>query len=472
MQIDEFKQYGHQLIDWIADYYEHIEEYPVKSRVQPGEILNSLPDEAPEQGENFDEIFKDFETQIMPGITHWQHPSFFAYFNANTSFPSVLGELLTSAIGAQGMIWETSPAAAELEEKVCEWIKIASGLPAGWSGVIQDTASTATLCALLMAREKMTNFAINKKGFDPGNRFTIYCSSEAHSSVEKGVKIAGFGSEQLRKIAVDSSQGMASDMLEEQIQKDKDDGFIPLCAIAAVGSTGTHAIDPVRAIGEICEKHDLFYHVDAAHAGNVALLPEFRWMIDGLELADTYVFNPHKWMFTNFDCSLFYTGDKASLIRTFEIMPEYLKTDSDKAVNNYRDWGIQLGRRFRALKLWFVLRSFGLNGIREKFREHISMAKYLSVELEKNGMFEILAPVPLNLVCFRYNPGGVDEAGLNELNSQLERSVNDTGEAFITHTKIDGKYTLRACIGQTNVEKRHVQALVELLRTQAQKIGQ
>ncbi len=471
MNTDEFKKYGHQLIDWIADYYEHIEEYPVKSKVQPGEIFKTLPDKAPESREDFDEILKDLDDKIMPGITHWQHPSFFAYFNANTSYPSILGELVTSAIGAQGMLWETSPAAAELEEKVCEWIKVASGLPSCWHGVIQDTASTATLCALLMARERKTNFNINKEGFDGAGRFTVYCSSEAHSSIEKDVKIAGLGSSRLRKIAVDSSQSMIPAKLEEQIEKDKEDGFTPLCVVAAVGTTGTHGIDPVRAIGEICKKHGLFLHVDAAHAGNAALLPEFQWLIDGLELADTYVFNPHKWMFTNFDCSLFYTSDKASLVRTFEIMPEYLKTDSDQSVNNYRDWGIQLGRRFRALKLWFVLRSYGLEGIREKFRQHIALAKYFSEEMVKDTNFEILAPVPLNLVCFRFNPGNVGEEKLNELNSQLERAVNETGKAFITHTKINGKYTLRACIGQTNVEKRHVRALIDLLREWALRIG-
>ena len=471
MQIDEFKKYGHQIVDWIADYYTHIEDYPVKSSVRPGEIFNTLPLRAPDKGEDFDKILKDFDVIIMPGMTHWQHPSFFAYFNANTSFPSILGELLTSAMGAQCMIWETSPAAAELEEKICEWIKKASGLPKDWHGVIQDTASTATLCALLMARERQSDFAINESGFDGEVRYTIYCSEEAHSSMEKGVKIAGFGSKQLRKITVDSRQAMIPEALNRQIEIDKEAGCTPLCVVAAVGTTGSHGVDPLRAIGEIAKRHQLFYHVDAAHAGNAALLPEYRWMMDGLEMADTYVFNPHKWMFTNFDCSLFYTVDKQTLIRTFEIMPEYLKTVSDASVNNYRDWGIQLGRRFRALKLWFVLRSFGLNGIREKFREHMALARFFADEIEKEPHFEVLAPVPLNLVCFRYNPGGFDIERLNELNSLLEKRVNDTGKAYITHTKLDGRYVLRACIGQTNVEKRHVVALIELLKEQSMEVG-
>ncbi len=469
MEIEEFRKNGYKLIDWIADYYSGIEKFPVKSQVNPREIYNSIPVEAPADSEDFDEILKDFDDKILKGITHWQQPSFFAYFNANTSFPSILGELLTSAIGAQCMIWDTSPAAAELEEKVCEWIKKASNLPGDWHGVIQDTASTATLCALLMARERHSNFMVNKSGFEAGARYIIYCSTEAHSSIEKDVKIAGFGSDQIRKIAVDDQFAMISQALDQQIQKDLAEDFIPLFVVSAVGTTGSHAIDPVSAIGEICRKHGLFHHVDAAHAGNAAILPEFRWMLDGLELADSYVFNPHKWMFTNFDCSLFYTNDKETLIKTFEILPEYLKTDSGKEVNNYRDWGIQLGRRFRALKLWFVLRSYGLEGIRAKFREHISLTQQFTQQLKDDGRFEILAPVPLNLVCFWFKPvGEVSLENVNELNEKLEHSINKTGKAYITHTKLNGKYTLRVCIGQTNVEKKHVDDLFKLLTEQVE----
>ncbi len=466
MEIEEFKKSGYQLIDWIADYYKNIEKYPVKSQVNPRDVYSSIPDMAPDDGESFETMLRDFEKNILPGITHWQHPSFFAYFNANTSFPSILGELLTSAIAAQCMIWDTSPAAAELEERVCEWMREACGLPENWQGVIQDTASTATLCALLMAREKHTDFAVNRHGLSDMSKFTIYCSTEAHSSVEKDVKIAGFGSENLIKIPVDDQQAMIVEMLEKQIELDKNAGLVPLCVIAAVGTTGTHAIDPVRSIGEICQKHEMFYHVDAAHAGNAAVLEECRWMLDGIELADTYVFNPHKWMFTNFDCSLFYTNDKTTLVRTFEIMPEYLKTENDLQVNNYRDWGIQLGRRFRALKLWFVLRSFGLEGIKKKFREHIRLAQLFAEEIKKDPDFELLAPAPLNLVCYRYHPDGLSEVQLNELNKKLEKQINDSGKAYITHTKIGDKYTLRACIGQTNVEKRHVDQLIELLQNE------
>ncbi len=470
MDIDAFKKHGHALIDWIADYYQNIESFPVKANVQPGEVFRNLPDSPPEAGTDFAQIMVDFNSVIMPGMTHWQHPSFFAYFNANTSFPSILGELLTSAIGAQCMIWETSPAAAELEEQVCNWLRDAAGLPVTWHGVIQDTASTATICALLMAREKFTDFEINRNGFYGRDKFTIYCSVEAHSSIEKAVKIAGFGSEQLRKIAVDEALAMIPEQLEAAIKTDRHHGYIPLCVIAAVGTTGTHAMDPLAAIGNICKTYNLFFHVDAAHAGNAAILPEYQSIIRGVEMADTYVFNPHKWMFTNFDCTLFYTADKGLLVRTFEILPEYLKTQNDHSVNNYRDWGIQLGRRFRALKLWMVIRSYGLDGIRAKFREHIALARYLEAALRTDKDFEIMAPVPLNLVCFRYNPGINSKDGLNEMNMKLEQEINAAGKAYISHTKIDGNYTLRACIGQTNVNKSHVEAFIQLLRNEAKKL--
>ncbi len=464
MENSEFRQYGHKLIDWIADYYQNIESLPVKSQVSPKEIYNALPKKPTETPEDFDEILLDFEQKIMPGITHWQHPSFFAYFNANTSFPSILGELLTSAIGAQCMIWETSPAAAELEELICDWIKGAFGLPANWYGVIQDTASTATLCALLMAREKHSNFMINKYGFHAGSKYIIYCSTEAHSSVEKGMKIAGYGSNQLRKIRVDEKFAMIPEVFERQIIDDLNEGLIPLCVISAVGTTSSHGIDPVRKISEIAIKYEMYHHVDAAHAGNATVLEECRWMIDGLELADSYVFNPHKWMFTNFDCSLFYVKQKEVLVRTFEILPEYLKTDRDSEVNNYRDWGIQLGRRFRALKLWFVLRSYGLEGIRAKFREHIELATYFEEQLKANGDFEIMAPRPLNLVCFRLHPtNSMGDQELDKLNKKVKESINTQGKAYLTHTTLHGKYTLRVSIGQTSVEKRHVDALLKML---------
>jgi aromatic-L-amino-acid decarboxylase len=322
-----------------------------------------------------------------------------------------------------------------------------------------------------MAREKHSNFMINKYGFHAGSKYIIYCSSETHSSIEKGMKIAGFGSNQLRKIRVDHKFAMIPEAFERQVIDDLNDGFIPLCVVSAVGTTSSHGIDPVRRISEIATKYEMFHHVDAAHAGNATVLEECRWMINGLEMADSYVFNPHKWMFTNFDCSLFFVREKDTLIRTFEILPEYLKTGHDSEVNNYRDWGVQLGRRFRALKLWFVLRTYGLEGIRAKLREHIELAKYFQEQICQHDNFEIIAPRPLNLVCFRYRPNGeADESKIEALNRQLKDAVNSGGEAYITHTLLHGKYTLRACIGQTNVEKRHVNRLLELLMSTAGKI--
>ena len=469
---EEFRKYAHEMVDWIANYFENIETYPVKANVHPREIYDALPDVPPEHPEPFSAIFQDFETQILKGITHWQHPGFFAYFNANTSYPSILGEMLTSALAAQCMIWDTSPAAAELEEKVMEWLKIMLGLPETWHGVIQDTASTATLCALLTAREKFSAFAINDHGFANSKPFRIYCSEEAHSSVEKAVKIAGFGRKNLIKIPVDEEYAMKVDALEHAILHDLEQDFQPLCVVGACGTTGSLALDPLKPIGAICQKYHLWFHVDAALAGNAAVLPEKRQIFDGVELADSYVSNPHKWMFTNFDCSAYFVKDKAALIKTFEILPEYLKTEHSSNTNNYRDWGIQLGRRFRALKLWFVIRSFGVEGIQEKFRLHIELAEYLASKLKTNRQIEILAPVHLNLVCFRIKPHHlVDEEKLTALNAAILERLNNSGKVYITHTKLNGKYTLRVSIGQTNVEKRHVDLLYELLMTEIEEFG-
>jgi aromatic-L-amino-acid/L-tryptophan decarboxylase len=461
--LEDFYVSGEEVLRWIEEYYRKIESLPVKSISAPREVYHRLPARAPEKAESLKEVMDDLDRLIMPGITHWQHPRFFAYFNANASFPSVLGELLTSAIGAQCMIWDTSPAAAELEERMMDWMKAAMQLPDGWHGVIQDTASTATLCALLTAREFKSDYRINESGFQNQPPMTVYCSAEAHSSIEKAVKIAGFGRCSLRKIAVDASYAMLPEALEQAIREDIGMGFRPVMAVAAAGTTGSLAMDPLAEIGAICRNYGLWYHIDAALAGNAAILPEFRSEFNGLEMADSYVFNPHKWMFTNFDCSLYFVRDAEALIRTFEIMPEYLKSTAVQ-VNNYRDWGIQLGRRFRALKLWFVLRLFGLEGIREKFRLHIRLAQHFRDRLLDNGSFEILAPLHFNLVCFRYRPAGDHpEERLDALNMSLLQAINASGRAYITHTRLGGKYTLRASIGQTNVEQRHVDELFDLL---------
>jgi aromatic-L-amino-acid decarboxylase len=468
MELNEFRKRGYEIVDWIGDYFEHIGDYPVKSGVAQGETIKKLPKGPPEQSESFDVIFKDFNEIIVPGITHWQHPSWFAYFNANTSYPSILAEMLTAAMGAQCMSWQTSPAASELEERVMEWTARLIGLPGQWDGVIQETASAATLCSLLSAREKYTGYSVNRSGLYDMKKFTVYCSTEAHSSIEKAVKIIGLGKDNLRKIDVDDVFAMVPEKLEQAIKQDKDQGFAPLAVVAAFGTTGSTAIDPLEPIGGICKRHNVWLHVDAAYAGTALVLPEMRHLAKGIDKADTFVFNPHKWMFTNFDCSAYFVRDKEALIRSFEILPEYLKTREGSRVNNYRDWGIQLGRRFRALKLWFVIRSFGAAGIREKVSSHHRWARELAAEIERSDNFEMLAPVPFATLCFRFKPAGVDDQEtLNRLNQQLMETLNDSGKMYLTHTKLNGVYTLRLVIGQTNQEKRHIEQAWERIKNTA-----
>ncbi len=472
MKHDEFRKHAHEMVDWMADYLANVRDYPVKAQTKPGDIIAQLPDTAPVHGESIEAIFADFEKIIIPGMTHWQHPEFFAYFPANSSPPSLLAEMLTSTLGAQCMSWQTSPAAAELEERVMSWLGKIIGLPSNFTGVIQDTASTATLCAVLTAREKVTGFAVNDRGFDSGNKYALYCSTETHSSIEKAVKIAGFGKNSLRKVPVDKSYAMSPSTLEDAIKSDIAAGVKPVIVTATIGTTGSTATDPMRAIAEICKRYRIWLHVDAAFAGTALLLPEMRWMSDGIELADSFVFNPHKWMFTNFDCSAYFVKDAEALVRTFEILPEYLKTAEGDRVNNYRDWGIQLGRRFRALKLWFVIRSYGVEGLQAMVRNHLKLAGELKKKIESTVDFELLAPVPLNLICFRYHPNGIDDTSqLNKLNETLLETVNATGKIYITHTKLNGAYTLRMVIAQTQVTQHDVEAAWELILSTARTLS-
>ncbi len=471
MNLDEFRKHGHELIDWMADYFEHIEKLPVRSKVSPGQIIDQLPQAAPEESEDFDAIMKDFDNIILPGMTHWQHPGWHAYFTANNSYPSILAEMLTATLGAQCMSWITSPAATELEERVMQWLRDMCGLPKDFSGVIQDTASTATLVALLTAREKFSDYKINSDGFYGRGVFTIYCSTEAHSSIERAVKIAGLGKENLRKIAVDENFALIPEALEAAILDDQNHGFTPLAVVAAIGTTGSTAVDPLEEIGRICAEQKLWLHVDAAWAGTAMLLPEMRYMIKGIERVDSYVFNPHKWMFTNFDASAYFVKDKEALIRTFEILPEYLKTKEGTAVNNYRDWGIQLGRRFRALKLWFVIRNYGVKGLKETVRKHLDWGTEFARWIVDDFNFELLAPAPLATVCFRLKPDGMDEDALNDLNKKLLEKINDSENVFLTHTTLNGKYTIRFVVGQTHTEKRHIEAAWEIIKDAARQSG-
>ncbi len=462
MDKESFRRFGYQFVDWVADYFDNIEQLPVKSPVKPGDIRQRLPEKPPVKGESMDRIFRDFKEIILPGMTHWQHPSWFAYFPANNSLPSILAELLTAAMGAQCMVWQTSPAAAELEEVVLEWLRQMLGLPEGMAGVIQDTASTATLVALLSARERATGFEANLKGIQ--KPLAVYASDQTHSSIEKGVKMAGYGWENLRFIPTDENFALIPEKLEEAIIQDKNSGFLPTCVVGTVGTTSSTAVDPLKPIGEICQRHEVWFHVDAAFSGTASLLPEKKWMLDGVENVDSFVFNPHKWMLTNFDCSAYFVRDPGTLIRTFEIHPEYLKTGVDAQVKNFRDWGIQLGRRFRALKLWFVIRSYGVEGLQKMVREHIRLAEMFKNWIEEHEHFELMAPVTVSLVCFRLNDGRSDEQ-LNELNRALLERLNATGKLLLTQTTLKGKYVLRLSIAARLTQERHVRDAWELIKS-------
>ncbi len=456
MTSEEFRRYGRAVVDWIADYYERIESFPVLSQAQPGQIRASLPAQPPRRGEDFETMLQDVAELILPGVTHWQSPNFFAFFPANASGPAILGELLSAGLGVQGMLWATSPACTELETHVLDWLVDMLDLPAKFKsdsaggGVIQDTASSASLCALLAGRERATSYASNERGCD--GHLVAYASTQTHSSVEKAAKIAGLGRQNLRAIEVDEQFAMKPGALARQIQSDRAAGLTPCFVCATVGTTSSNAIDPVAEIGHICRQEDLWLHVDAAMSGTAALCPEFRHIHVGLELADSYCFNPHKWMFTNFDCDCFYVADRAALIQTLSILPEYLRNKATEsgAVIDYRDWHIQLGRRFRALKLWFVIRHYGVEGLRHHVRRHVELAQNFASWVQQADRFELAAPAPLNLVCFRH-------VGGDEINRQLLERLNASGNLYLTHTSLGGRYTLRLCVGQTHTQARHVE---------------
>ncbi|MBN1426454.1 aspartate aminotransferase family protein [Candidatus Fermentibacteria bacterium] len=455
MSPDEFSRHGHAVIDWIADYMRRVEDLPVMSHLEPGAVRSLLPDSPPQHGEPFPDMLKDVNRVILPGITHWQSPSFFAYFPANTSGPSILGELLSAGLGVQGMLWATSPACTELETHVLDWLVGMLGLPtrfmsgASGGGVIQDSASSAALCALLAARERATGFRSNEQGCD--GRLVAYASTQTHSSVEKAVRIAGIGRRNLRLIDVDGQFQMRPEALASQIARDRAGGLSPCFVVATVGTTASNGIDPLPTIGRICRDEDLWLHVDGAMAGTACLCPEFRWIHDGLEYADSYCFNPHKWMFTNFDCDCFWVADRTALITTLSILPEYLRNKATEsgAVIDYRDWQVPLGRRFRALKLWFVIRHYGVEGLRFHIREHIAAAQEFAAWIEKSPDFELAVKPPLNLICFRHKRG-------DEMTRAIMNRVNDSGALCMSHAVLDGRFTLRLCVGQTLTTRLHV----------------
>ena len=469
MTPQQFRNYGRAVVDWVADYYERIETLPVLSSVKPGEILHSLPSEPPRTGEPFETVLQDVDKVILPGVTHWQSPNFFAYFPANASGPAILGDLLSSALGVQGMLWATSPACTELETHVLDWLVPMLGLPqtflstSAGGGVIQDTASSSSLCAMLAARERATHYASNRHGCD--RRLVAYTSNQAHSSLEKAAMVAGIGVDNLRLIDVDERFAMRSDSLKRQIESDRQCGLVPFFVSATVGTTSSNALDPLADIGAICRAEGLWFHVDAAMSGTAALCPEFRYIQEGVELADSYTFNPHKWMFTNFDCNCFYVANRKSLIDTLSILPEYLRNAATEsgAVFDYRDWHIPLGRRFRSLKLWFVIRHYGVEGLQYHVRHHIEMAQQFAEWVMQDHRFELAAPAPLNLVCFRHRGG-------DESNQKLMERVNRSGDLYLTHTRLNGRLTLRFCVGQTNTMQRHVERAWKRIQEEAGKL--
>ena len=456
MEPEEFRKHGYEVVDWLTGYYKRIESYPVLSQMHPGELRSYLPDKPPQQGEPFEAILGDVEKLILHGVTHWQSPNFFAFFPSNASGPAILGDLLSSGLGVQGMLWATSPACTELETHVLDWLVPALGLPekflstSSGGGVIQDTASSSTLCAVLAARERATNFRSNQRGI--AEKLCAYTSNQAHSSIEKAIKIAGIGSENLRLIETDENFAMNPEALAAAIETDRADGLTPFFVCATVGTTSSNAIDPVPQIGEVCREHGLWLHVDAAMSGTAALCPEFRHIHKGVEHADSYCFNPHKWMFTSFDCDCFYIADRRALIQTLSVLPEYLRNKATEsgAVIDYRDWHIPLGRRFRSLKLWFVLRHYGIEGLQFHIREHIRLAQEFASWVEKDARFELAVRPPLNLVCFRLKSG-------DNANQKLMDALNNSGDLYLTHTRLHDRFTLRMCVGQTNTTERHVE---------------
>jgi aromatic-L-amino-acid/L-tryptophan decarboxylase len=464
MTPEQFRTHGHAVVDWIADYYERIESFPVLSQVAPGDIRAALPPHPPEHGEPFDAVLRDLDDVLLPGITHWQHPSFFAYFPANASGPAILGDLLASGLGVQGMLWATSPAATELETHVLDWLAELLDLPARFrsdgpgGGVIQHTASDAALVALLAALHRASDGRTERDGVTPAG-YAVYTSGQTHSSVEKACRVAGLGAAALRKIDVDpATQAARPEHLRALLDADRAAGTVPVLVVASVGATGTGAVDPVRELATIAHTAGAWVHVDAAWAGVAAVAPELRWLNDGLDLVDSYATNPHKWLLTNFDCDAFWVADRAALIAALSILPEYLRNAASEsgAVLDYRDWHVPLGRRFRALKLWSVIRWYGAEGLRAHIRTHVALAQEFASWVAADERFELLAPHPLALVTFRLRSG--DEATLG-----LMRRVNAGGQMYLTHTVVNGQAALRLAIGAPTTERRHVEAAWRLL---------
>ncbi|MFC2133054.1 pyridoxal phosphate-dependent decarboxylase family protein [Bacteroidota bacterium] len=473
MPPEEFRKYGHQLVDWIADYLKNIDNIPVLPGIKPGDIKSKLPGSPPEKGESMENILADIDPVIMPGMTHWSHPNFMAYFNSTASGPGILAELLTAAFNINGMNWKSCPSATELEQVTLSWLRQMLGIPETFWGIIYDTASVSTMHALACAREQVNlnlrEIGMTGRGDLP--RLRLYTSEHTHSSIEKGALTLGIGLEGIRKIPVDENFAMLPGELEKAIEEDKKNGWLPFCTVATVGTTSTTSIDPVEKIAEICNKEKMWLHVDAAHAGIAAIIPEMQHILKGVERADSLVVNPHKWMFTPIDLSVLYTTKPDILRRAFSLVAEYLKTDEDRIVENYMDYGIQLGRRFRSLKLWFIIRYFGKEGLSERIREHLRLGKLFADWIDEHPQFERAAPTPFSTICFRAIPDGIkNEDELNRLNEKLMNSVNATGGVFLTHTKLNGKFVIRLVISGVRTEERHVEKAWSLLKNELKSL--
>ncbi|MDT7780767.1 MAG: aromatic-L-amino-acid/L-tryptophan decarboxylase [Acidobacteriota bacterium] len=494
MSAEEFRRHGHEVIDWIADYFSHPAAYPVLAQVEPGKLRSQLPASPPSKGEPMSEILADVDRLVVPALTHWNHPSFFAYFATSASAPGILGELLTAAFDTKAMLWRTSPASTELEEVALDWLRQLMGLPSEFEGIIYDTASVATMHAIAAAREAL-DLSVREEGLTGRPDFPLlrlYASEQSHSSVEKALIALGLGQRSLRKIPVDAEFRMEADALARSIEEDRRAGVLPFCVVATVGTTSTTSIDPVPAIAEICEREKLWLHVDAAYAGSAAVVPEMRHILRGCERADSLVTNPHKWLFTPFDLSALYCRRLDVLRRAFTLTPEYLRTPEQEAVRNGSDYGVQLGRRFRALKLWMILRYFGHEGLAARIREHCRLARLFASWIEDSPDWEVLAPVPFSVVCFHARPRvgaktnevgtaeaetikvETDEAGaarLDALNERLMNAVNATGEAFLSHTKLNGVFTLRLAVGNIRTTEAHVQSAWQLLNEKLEEFS-
>ena len=467
MPKEDFRKFGYELIDWIANYNENMENLPVLSQIEPNSLKNSLPESAPETGEDFADVLKDVDELILPAVTNWNHPNFHGLFSTSTSSVGVFGEMLAAAFDMKAMLWRTSPASTELEPVVLDWLRKMMNLPADFHGIIYDTASVSTLHAIAMAREKL-RLNIRELGMSSRNDLPllrVYCSEQTHSSIDKAVILLGLGQKSLVKIETNEKFEMDAEKLRKAIELDKSNGYLPFCVVATVGTTSTTSVDPIERIADICERENLFLHIDAAYAGSAMIVPELQFHFKGASRADSIVTNPHKWLFTPFDLSILYVKDLDLLKQTFSLVPEYLKVA--ETVTNQMDYGIQLGRRFRSLKLWFVMRYFGQKGLIARIRDHIRLANLFKSWVEESGDWEILAPAPFALICFRACPKNFED--LDALNEKIMNEINRSGEAYLSHTKLNNKFTLRLSVGSIRVEERHIEKVWKLLNEELQK---